>query len=175
MAFLKSWVKLCLFLISYFPLFIIMGILHYDHPIIPYVAIACSLVGFGGTFITFGTLNRISGQYKKANNVKPAAKMNFQYFLAYIIPFIAMDVDSTRQIIAYLVLFVFIGILYVRTELLYVNPTLTLLGYNILKIKTDEENIMLITRNDFENTLNNPVILIDRDLYFEQRSRTSRK
>lgn len=168
---LKLWVKICLFLVSYSPLFLIMTILHYDHFIIPYVAITCAVVGFAGMLITFGMLNQISGQYKKAVDIKPAAKINFQYFLAYIIPFIAMDVDSTRQLLAYLVLFVFIGVLYIRTELLYVNPTLTLLGYNILKIKTQDENIMLITRNKYENALNDPITLIDRDFYYEQPRR----
>ena len=56
-----------------------MGILHYDHFIIPYVAMICSGIGFAGMFITFGILNKISGQYKKAVNIKPAAKINFQY------------------------------------------------------------------------------------------------
>ena len=172
---LKSWVKICLFLVSYFPLFLIMTILHYDHFIIPYVAIICSGIGFVGMFITFGILNKISGQYKKAVDIKPSAKINFQYFLAYIIPFIAMDIDSTRQLVAYLVLFIFIGILYIRTELLYVNPTLTLLGYNIFKIKTEDETIMLITKNKYENALNDAITVIDRDLYYEQQARKTRK
>lgn len=168
---LRFWVKICLFLVSYFPLFIIIGILHYDNlAILPIVVIA-SIVGFAGLFITFYVLNRISGEYKKSTTVKPATKINFQYFLAYIIPFIAIDIDSTRQLLAYSVLFVFLGILYIRTELIYVNPTLTMLKYNLFKMKINNEDVMLITKNSYDEVLNDPVIRLGSDLYFERRSK----
>jgi len=167
---LRSWVKICLFVVSYFPLFIIIGILHYDNSLILSAVIITSAAGVVGLIIIFYVLNRISGEYKEASTIKPETKINFQYFLAYIIPFIAIDIDSMRQILAYSVLFVFIGILYIRTELIYVNPTLTLLGYHIFKIKVKNEDIMLITRNNYEKALSNPVILIGKDLYFERRS-----
>lgn len=167
---LRSWVKVCLFLVSYFPLFVIMIILHYDNSIILYASITTLSVGFVGLFITFYVLNRISGEYKQATSTNPESKINFQYFLAYIIPFVAIDMDSMRQMVAYAVLFIFLGILYIRTELIYVNPTLTMLGYHLFKIKIKDENILLITKNSFEKVLKNPVVLIGRDLYLEQRS-----
>ena len=167
---LRSWVKVCLFLVSYFPLFVIMIILHYDNSIILYASITTLSVGFVGLFITFYVLNRISGEYKQATSINPESKINFQYFLAYIIPFVAIDMDSMRQIVAYAVLFIFLGILYIRTELIYVNPTLTMLGYHLLKIKINDEDILLITKNSFEKALKNPVVLIGRGLYLERRS-----
>lgn len=146
-----------------------MAILYYDNTIILYSVITTIAVGFIGLFITFYVLNRISGEYKQATSIKPESKINFQYFLAYIIPFVAIDIDSTRQILAYAVLFIFIGILYVKTELIYVNPTLTMLGYHLFKIKINDEDILLITKNNVEKALKNPVVLIGRNLYLERR------
>ncbi len=171
MSFVRVWVKVCLFLVSYFPLFIIMGILHYDHFFIPYVSIVFSAIGFGGLFITILIFNRISGERRKAKEIKSEGKINFQYFLAYIIPFIAIDMDQTRQLLAYGVLFVFIGILYVKTNLIYVNPTLIILGFNLFRFKTDSEDAMLITRNNYEKALSNNLIPMDRGLYYERRPR----
>jgi hypothetical protein len=133
---LRPWVKVCLFLVSYFPLFVIIGILHHDNSNILYSVIGATIVGFVGLGITLYSLNHYSGEYKKPTQIEHESKINFQYFLAYIIPFIAIDVDSLRQIVAYVVLLGFLCILYIRTELIYVNPTLTLLGYNLFKIKS---------------------------------------
>lgn len=161
-------IKFCLFLVSYFPLFVIMGILHHDNDIILYsIMIVCAL-GFVGLGIAFYTFNHISGIYQKSSEIKPASKINFEYFLAYIIPFVTIDIDSNRQLIAYLVLLTFICILYLRAGLLYVNPTLIILGYNLFKINIDGKESLLITKSDQDNVLNHQIISIDRDLYFEQ-------
>jgi len=168
MSFVRIWVKICLFLVSYFPLFVIMSILNYDHSFIPHIGIGLSLIGFGGLFITILVYNKISGERKYAKEIKSEGKVNFQYFLAYIIPFIAIDVDQARQLLAYAVMFVFIGILYVRTNLIYVNPTLTILGFNLFRFKTEYEDAMLITRNNYEKALSNNVIAMDRGLYYER-------
>lgn len=166
---LRPWIKICLFLVSYFPLFVIMAVLHYDHNIILYSIMGVSIIGFTGLGITFYVLNRVSGEYKEATKIEPASKINFQYFLAYIIPFITIDIDSTRQLVAYSILFIFIGILYVKTELIYVNPTLVMFGYKLLKIHSNNESIMLITKNDLDHALENPVVTIGSDLYYERR------
>lgn len=168
---IRLWVKICLFLVSYLPLFIMMIILNYDNPFILYSVSAIVAVSFVGLMITFYVLNRISGEYKQAKDITPASKVNFQYFIAYVIPFIAIDMDSTRQLVAYGVLFVFIGILYIKTELLYVNPTLTMLGYHLFKVTTDNESIMLISRNNHKKVLNDPIVSISQDLYFERKKR----
>ena len=170
MSLVRIWVKICLFLVSYFPLFIIMSILNYDNYIILYSTIGFSIVGFSGLIITISTYHKISGEYKNPIEIKSEGKINFQYFLAYIIPFIAIDIDSNRQLLAYSILFIFIGILYVKTNLIYVNPTLTILGYNLFKFRTKEEDAMLITRNKYEKALSNPVIPIDGGLYYERNT-----
>lgn len=168
MSFVRIWVKICLFLVSYFPLFLIMSILHYEHSLIPYVGIILSVIGFTGLFITIQVFNKISGERIEAKEIKSEGKLNFEYFLAYIIPFIAIDIDETRQLLAYVVLFVFIGILYVKTNLIYVNPTLVILGYNLFRFKTEYEDAMLITKNSYEKALSNRVIPMDRGLYYER-------
>ena len=148
-----------------------MAVLHYDSRIIFYSSIAFSIAGFVGLSITFYVLNKISGDFKKATKIKPASIINFEYFLAYIIPFVAIDIDSMRQLLAYGILFVFIGLLYIRTELIYVNPTLSMLGYNLFKIEADNENIVLITKNSYQQALSNPIVPIGNDLYYERRPR----
>ena len=163
-------IKFCLFIVSYFPLLVIMGILHYDQEIVLYLVIIFASVGFIGLGIAFYVFNHIGGIYKKSFEIKSTSKLNFEYFLAYIIPFVALDVDSNRQLVSYFVLITFICILYIRTGLLHVNPTLILLGYNLFKIKTDDGEALLITKHDPENTINHQLIPIDRSLYFERKS-----
>ena len=166
---LSPVIKFCLFLVSYFPLFVIMGILHYDNMIILYPIIFVAIFGFAGLIITFYVFNHISGTYEEASEIKAVGKINFEYFLAYIIPFVTIDIDSTRQLLAYLVLLTFICILYLRTGLFYVNPMLTILGYNLFKIRIRNNEALLIAKSDQDNVLKNQIIHIDRNLYFEPR------
>jgi len=168
---LATPVKICLFIVSYIPLFVILGILHYDNFIMMYVLITITLIGSIGLIATFYVLNRTVGEYKQSETIEPTSKINFGYFLSYVIPFLAINFDSERQIMAYIVLSTFIAILYIRTELIYVNPTLVIFGYNLFKIKTkDNEEIMIITKQDHNNVLSNPIVPIDGNFYYERKT-----
>lgn len=61
---------------------------------------------------------------------------NFEYltFLTtYIIPLICLDLNNIRYIIVLGILLVLIGSIFVKMDLYYGNPTLTLLGYRLYR------------------------------------------
>jgi hypothetical protein len=74
-------------------------------------------------------------------------------FLAtYVIPLISFDFDNERFLIVLGLLLLVMGIIYIKTDLFYANPSLALLGYRLYKVdgrfKGDEtrENIVVICR-----------------------------
>ena len=76
---------------------------------------------------------------------------NYEYltFLTtYIIPLICFDLGSIRDCILLIVLLVLLGILFVKTNLYYQNPSLALIGLNIyianIKYKGDIINDTII-------------------------------
>ena len=59
---------------------------------------------------------------------------NFEYltFLTtYIIPLICFDLNSIRDCILLFFLLVLLGVLFIKTNLYYLNPSLALIGFNI--------------------------------------------
>ncbi len=58
------------------------------------------------------------------------------YIATYIVPFAAMAGTTARERGAIGLFFLLIGLLYVRSELFYINPFLALVGYRLFQIVT---------------------------------------
>ncbi|UTJ07110.1 anti-phage protein KwaA [Arcobacter roscoffensis] len=86
--------------------------------------------------------------------VTKVESINYEHltFLAtYIIPLISFDFGSIRQMIVLGVLLIVMGVIYIKTDLFYANPSLALLGFFIYKANGsfkngDRENIVIISR-----------------------------
>ena len=57
------------------------------------------------------------------------------YVVAYLLPFIFVDVRDTYAVIAAFILLTFVGVLYIRLRLVYLNPLMALLGYRVWRVK----------------------------------------
>ena len=77
---------------------------------------------------------------------------HLSFLTTYIIPLICFNFESDRYVVVLLLLLIVIGIIYIRTDLYYANPTLAILGFRIYKVKLarndiSKSNIILISRN----------------------------
>lgn len=168
----KSWDKIELYVISLWLLFILIIIVTIDIPIC--FKDSCSFVGFNRLFmdniiptisfllLLLGVLFFLNFKYKLAGSqqnhiiVRNIENRNYEHltFLStYIIPLIAFDLTKIRYAIVLFLLLVAIGIMYVKTNMFYTNPTLALLGYKIYKVDAsfrtgNEKGIIIISRED---------------------------
>lgn len=75
-------------------------------------------------------------------------------FLAtYIIPFFGFSFNEPGRLLAYAVLLIIIGVIFVRTDKYYANPTLALFGYKLYKVNMSDadnhfESVIVITKSD---------------------------
>lgn len=106
----------------------------------------------------------------KVNKVKSE---NFEYltFLTtYIIPLICFNMDKTRYVIVLGVLLLVIGIIFVKMDLYYGNPTLALMGYRLYTIYPDSnkypDGIMVITKDRIKQDSDIRWIEIDENFWF---------
>jgi hypothetical protein len=68
------------------------------------------------------------------------------YLATYLLPFLATP-DDGRTLIAMVLFFVVSFLVYVRSEMIAINPTLVLLGWRVLKVSyTDGAEGLLISR-----------------------------
>ena len=80
--------------------------------------------------------------------------INYEHltFLAtYVVPLISFDFGSGRQMLVLGLLLIVMGIIYIKTDLFYANPSLALLGFHIYRTNGsfkngDREGIILICR-----------------------------
>lgn len=94
-------------------------------------------------------------QSREKPNIYQSVEDNLiSYIMTYITPLLTIDIANNlddRTIIINILLFFIIGLLYVKQDLIYLNPTFLLLGFNIYK---DSENdryvITKLTINDLK-------------------------
>lgn len=174
-----NWDKIELYIMSLWLLFLLIIVVTLNIPIC--FTKSCSFIGMKrlllsniiplisfiffliGILLSFNFKYKLNGSQQNYIRVKAAENKNYEHltFLStYIIPLIAFDLTKIRYAIVLSILLVAIGIMYVKTNMFYKNPTLALLGYKIYEIQAvfrtgHEEKIIVISREDIfcNNTL----------------------
>lgn len=81
------------------------------------------------------------------SNIKPADFEHLAFISTYIIPLVAFKFDTPRDILVLCFVIIFMGLIYIRAGLYYLNPILLLFGYKIFKAtKSSGEEYILLTR-----------------------------
>lgn len=112
--------------------------------------------------------NEIPFEVKKLENI------NYEHltFLAtYVVPLISFDFGSGRQMIVLALLLVVMGIIYIKTDLFYANPSLALLGFHIYRASGhfkngEREGITLICRERLAENQKLSYIKLDERIYY---------
>lgn len=152
---LRNFAKIILFITAYLPLSIIMFIKYYKFNTIALLTTGfILLLSLMCCFIVIQILdetNKTEGTIYEVKKIEDQSQMSLNYLFTYIIPFITMTLDDISNLIS-IGIFIFITlIIYVNSNLLYMNPFLNICGYSILKVNLKNEcgqySYMLITKN----------------------------
>lgn len=109
--------------------------------------------------------------------IKKIEGINYEHltFLAtYVVPLISFDFGSVRQMAVLALLLVVMGIIYIKTDLFYANPSLALLGFHIYKadgnFKTGDRNgVVLICRGRLAAGERVEYIKLDERIYYVKK------
>src|SRR6266436_9590972 len=129
-------VRTMLFLSSYFPLALIFFFLFIQQQ--PVWAIAILAIGTMGLVIMllyfFYFAQRFAPIQEKITGLHGRDAEPMSYIASYLIPFIALPFSGWQQVTALLILIVVLGIVYVNSNMIHINPMLNLLGYHLYEI-----------------------------------------
>ncbi|WP_342685877.1 hypothetical protein [Methanoculleus sp. UBA291] len=152
---MRLWVKVGLFLSAYLPLFFILTIKNWFN--LPTFVLFVVISVY--SLIWWWLIVRIARQTTKEEYRVTAAtnkmKESLTYLLPYIIGFLPLNVNIWQDWAALVVLLVIVFMVYVNSDLLYVNPLLLFFSYNIYELEvykpsmgeeTSTQMITLITR-----------------------------
>lgn len=153
---MRLWVKLGLFLSAYLPLFLILVIKHwYD---VRLVILFVAVLVYSGVWLVliFYSKKGNSTDYRVVQ-AENRTKESMNYIIPYIIAFLTVDIDKWQDCLSIIILLLILFIIYIHSELLYVNPILTLFKYRIFEIHAYEKNLgdstnpiqlFVLTRNE---------------------------
>jgi len=168
MSALKTKYKILMFLSSYTPLFLILLLKAISHiwekfpghaqhktefislDIIPVIVIATIILiiivpNLILEFIIKDTKSSINPKDLHIHSVQKTNPIYMEYLIPYIIPFLSFNYSNFFDMISLLILLLTICIIYINSDLLYVNINFSIRGYNRFKVynkNQDEYNVL---------------------------------
>lgn len=131
----RRWVFCALFLSSYLPLFCLFGIRSAgeSNP----AAIACALLvlaGAAGTVLFLRSARRKPrGRYRLLAVERRDGDVA-AYAATYLLPFVTVFGGGWRDLLSLLAFIAFLGVIYIRSRLIYVNPLLAFFGFHLWQV-----------------------------------------
>lgn len=131
----RRWILWSLFFSSYTPLFVLLGLrsIHRSDAILA-ASSALTIMGAGGTLLFLWSAHRKQiGDYRllKVENRDPDVAA---YAATYLLPFLAVFSGKWQDVLSLAGFIALLGVIYVRSRLIYVNPLLSLLGFRLWRV-----------------------------------------
>lgn len=126
-----------LWLCSYAPLFAILAIRFRDRTLwIICASLAVVGVAFGLALVA--RYKRVAASSVKVRTIEDRGREVSGYVATYLLPFVTAAEPSTRDLIAYALFLVILAIVYVRSDMLQINPTLYIFRWRLFAVTIGE-------------------------------------
>lgn len=136
---------------------------------IPVVSMMLMGMGFWFYFRLEYVLKGTTGLPKKIKKIDDQNYEHLTFLTTYIVPFLRFKFEGNDLIVSILLL-VIIGLIFIKTNLFYKNPTLALLGYKLYKVDTDgSSGLIFISREYLKVGDSVHHILLGDNIYFVKK------
>lgn len=125
-----------LFLSAYSPVFLILALRAYGRvcPIV-IMALCLLLAAVLGVLAFLFVLRRTEPQQMRLVTVEQRDGDLAGFLVAYLLPFVGVLASDWRDVLAVALFIAFIGLVYVNSRMIYVNPLLAVFGYHLILIR----------------------------------------
>lgn len=118
-----------------------------------YISFVSLLFMMSGAYPLWQLKHKTRGATTTYFKISKKEDINFEhltFLTTYIIPLICFNLKDERYLIALAFLLIIIGVIYIRTDRFFANPTLAVLGFRIYRVdlesvRGNKENIIIIT------------------------------
>jgi hypothetical protein len=160
---MRKIVQILLFVISYTPLYLILLFQNFNDNfkdsstnnfigvkaavklnIVSVSLLLLIIVSTSLYFLFFSIVSKSAGERFKVAEIKNNHAEHLSYLATYILPFVGLKFDSWQSLVATIALFYVLGHIYIKTNLILTNPTLTFFGYSISRIVDNAGNTKLL-------------------------------
>jgi hypothetical protein len=128
-----------LFLSSYSLMFVILAIRFNT----PWLRVTCAIIAAAGlldtVWIMYVTARKTGSEPIRVSSVVDHGAEVSGYLATYLLPFLTVGEPRVRDLVAYAVFFLVLGLIYVRSGMVQINPTLYLFGRRVIHVVTDAD------------------------------------
>ncbi len=145
---LSPFAKACLFLSSYIPLWAILILFHWpDWGWWLSIPIGALLGGCAGLTVLLHWVNTGSEDAVEVAYASRQDSDSVAYIVTYIFPFLTLVITSPLEAVGIFFLFLTVMLVYVSSDMLYVNPVLAALGWHAHAVHTKGgSEVILLTQ-----------------------------
>ncbi|HFY4908319.1 TPA: anti-phage protein KwaA [Salmonella enterica subsp. enterica serovar Typhimurium] len=100
------------------------------------------------------------------SDVRNESHKHLEFLTTYVMPLVFTDVNSKRTMLNLLIMIVAIGMIYVKTNRFYSNPSLALLGFRIFKANINDrgtKEFVIICHGEIDNNSRIKYIKLDNN------------
>lgn len=167
---LKDWAKWLLFFSSYFPLYVIIAVKTrttnfdfilfetpvftvrgYEISLMALLFLAFAVFVFAFLYLVVSFKRGDNGQPKEVGVPSERNELIITYILVHVVPFAFIDYSKTLNLLAFLFLFLSIGVIQVRSSHLYVNPILSAMKYDLYEIEDSDTRGQMLLAKTYES------------------------
>lgn len=133
----SKFTRTLLFLSSYTPLFLILGVISWGkNYLLTFVFIISGICIYFllKTFLTH-TQRTVNSERIKIISCEHHGSEVLSYIVTYFLPFMVDFSKPPNELLALLLLFVTIGFLYVNSNMIHINPVLSAWGYQLYEVE----------------------------------------
>jgi len=141
--------RVALFLSSYAPLFLLLAYTNRHSGAAVLVLAAVTAIGVLALFIVMAAQRHEVGPILRVAHVRPNDGDVLAYTATYLVPFIGVDLTTTDGVVVFVSFLSVLALVYINSNMLFVNPLLTLAGFHTLAVTdTSGHEYSLITRRE---------------------------
>lgn len=164
------WLKIQLYILSLWLLFLLLFVNKVNVPlcfgdckfigfkqliILNIIPIVCLVLVFLGLLFFYKFKYIIKGAKSLPEQITMVENINWEhltFLVTYVVPLLSFDLDfdlsKDRNGLMFILVLFIIGMIYVKTNMFYNNPTLAILGYHIYKVHTTHKNHIVLISKD---------------------------
>lgn len=166
------FIRVVLFFCSYFPLVLIICILAIGTWAL-WAIVVLGCVGVSSLLLTwayFSYMLRGVVEQKKVTHFEKRDSEVMGYIASYLIPFVAFQLGNWQQLVALSVFIVVLLVIYVHSNMIYINPMLNIVGYRLYEIEVEQSKRThyYIARKPLERNREIRFVLLSDDIYLEK-------
>jgi hypothetical protein len=137
------FVRCMLFVSSYFPLALIFCVLLFvNHTFWAIIILLIGLSGLVVMLLYFLVITPTKNMFdEKVIELQKRDGDVMSYIASYLIPFVTFPLEGWQQITAVLVFIAVLLVVYVNSNMIYINPMLNLIGYHLYEVTLEHSEL----------------------------------